>query len=100
MLTSRLCNILRKEHHVRDAWVVHAHDGWRLEIRHSGRVTVLHRGDDVDFWSPFYTSAVRSAYVRGQLVLVLATTQRRRRELAALLRAWWDAATGGPDPSH
>ena len=92
MLASRLREILRKEHHVQDAWVVHAHDGWRLEIRHGGRVAVLHRGDDIGFWTPFYTSAVRNAYVRGQLVLVLAPTQRGRGDLVTLLRAWWDAA--------
>jgi hypothetical protein len=100
MLTSRLREILRKEHRVQDAWIVHAHDGWRLEIRRGGRVTVLHRGDDVDFWTPFYSAAVRNAYVRGQLVLVLAPTQRRRAELAALLRAWCDAGTSGPGPSN
>jgi hypothetical protein len=93
MLSARLREILRKEHHVQDAWIVHAHDGWRLEVRHGGRVLVLHRGDDVSFWTPFYSSAVRNAYVRGQLVLVRAPTQRGRGELVALLRALWDAAT-------
>jgi hypothetical protein len=97
MLAARVREILRREHHVVDAWIVCAHDGWRLEARDRGRLIVLHRGDDVSFWAPFYTNAVRNAYVRGELVVVLAPTQRRRAELAALLRAWWDAASPGAD---
>lgn len=92
LLASRLREILRKQHQVDDAWIVRAHDGWRLEVRRRGRVTVLHRGDDVGFWTPFYAGAVRNAYVRGQLVLVLAPTQRRRTELAEVLCRWWNAA--------
>ena len=101
MLASRIREILRKEHHVDDAWIVQARDGWRLEIRHRGRVTVLHRGDDVGFWMPFYAGTFRNAYVRGELVVVLAPTQRRRAEIATLLREWWDAATlAGSGPSE
>jgi len=95
MLASRLREILRKQHQVDDAWIVRSHNGWRLEIRRRGRVTVLHRGDDVSFWLPFYTGAVRSAHVRGQLVLVLAPTQRRHAELADIVRQLWSQIDRG-----
>jgi hypothetical protein len=86
---SRLREILRREFRAQDAWVVGGQGWWRLEVREAWRVRVLCEGDDEMFWAPFYTTAVRNAYRRGQLVAELAPTQRRRRELVEILRPLW-----------
>ncbi|MDR7497875.1 MAG: hypothetical protein QN174_13060, partial [Armatimonadota bacterium] len=78
--------LLRREFGATDAWVVHAPGGVRLEARWGGRIVVVHEGDHETFWAPFYTTAVRNRYERGVVVAALAPTQRRDRELLAVLR--------------
>jgi hypothetical protein len=86
LLVARLREILRREFDVPDAWVVTTIGRCRLEARTGWRVIVLLHGEEETFWAPFYTAAVRTVSKRGQMVAVLAPTQRRRTELVEVLR--------------
>jgi hypothetical protein len=86
LLVARLREILRREFGTADAWVVTAPGRCRLEARAGWRVIVLLDAGEETFWAPFYTSAVRNVSRRGQMVAVLAPTQRRRTELLEVLR--------------
>lgn len=88
LLAARLRALLRREFGATDAWIVHAPGRVRLEARWGGRTVVVHEGDDEEFWAPFYTTAVRNRYERGVVVAALAPTQRRNRDLVAVLRPW------------
>lgn len=89
LLVARLREVLRREFHADDAWVVCAGRLCRLEARVQWRVRVLKEGEEETFWAPFYTAAVRHRRVGGQMVGELAPTQRRRSELVEILRPMW-----------
>lgn len=100
LLVGRLREILRREFGAGDAWVVHTRGRCRLEARDGWRVVVLCEGDEATFWAPFYTAAVRNRFMEGTMVADLAPTQRRRQDLADVLRPLWTKATGnGADVS-
>jgi hypothetical protein len=86
---ARLREVLRREFHADDAWVVHAGRSCRLEARVQWRVCVLREGEEETFWAPFYTAAVRHRRVGGQMVGELAPTQRRRSELVEIVGPMW-----------
>ncbi|MCL6551755.1 MAG: hypothetical protein K6W08_01330 [Firmicutes bacterium] len=92
-LAARLRAILRREFGADDAWIVHAGDRCRLEVRVGWRVVVLLEGPTTTFWTPFYVET--SGRARGGR-RASQRTQRGQRALRALLEGLWAARVGAP----
>ncbi|MDR7554414.1 MAG: hypothetical protein QN157_02280 [Armatimonadota bacterium] len=94
-LAARLRELLRREFGADDAWIVHAGNRCRLEVRVGWRIVVLLDESAATFWTRFYVEAPRRVRLGRR---VLQHTQRGQRELRELLSGLWAARVGAPVP--